>query len=280
MITEDITNGIVPYRHQAKQNQIFVMEGQQDEVEESEQLCASLGRYDYGASEEIICEAIKSVAHRLSYNGKAIFELLRDTKGEPVILHSFNVNFLYSIPRYYVQLPPRSCWPYIDGKKYAVINKSEVWYVEMPSELGGARGHQRMLRALSVWGNLGPKFFAEDLENQRFSSDFVFMDYVRENRAYQYGVTRRWGWNRRDGSLDHKTEYYYFHRLITFRWAQAVLREHVIKEFNALLRRLGRSARIAQREVSSAQDILSVRERLEQGSIDFDGVNKALELWG
>jgi len=130
---------------------------------------------------------------------------------------------------------------------------------------------------LSRWPTLGPDFLQSELEKRRFPQDFSVSDYSRLLRVHQYQVTRDWGWTTRDWSLDYVTEFYQFYRLATFKWAQAVLREHIVSELNAFLSQHGIGSRVALQKVPLASAILDIREKLKQGTIDFAGVNKALE---
>lgn len=145
----------------------------------------------------------------------------------------------------------------------------------MPLELGGTSGFRRVLEGLAEWPSLGPGFYTKDIEQGRFPKEFVFGDYRRAYQVAIFRVTRNWGWAGRDWSLDHVTEYYQFHRHLTFKWAQSVLRQHVIKELNSLFLRLGISARIVIGGLSSSSDILRVDE-MKEGSLDFSAATKAI----
>src|SRR5262249_20222656 len=138
--------------------------------------------------------------------------------------------------------------------------------------------YRTLLDQLSAWPELGPDFLQAEIEKRRFPQDFVVGDYNRLLRIHQYRVTRKWGWTRRDWSLDYITEYYQFYLMLTVTWAQAVLREHIVSELNTLLLELNVAAKITLQGVPSANGILDVREKMKQGTIDFAGVNKALGL--
>jgi hypothetical protein len=132
------------------------------------------------------------------------------------------------------------------------------------------------LKELSAWSSLGPKFYEDDLKRRHLPKEFVFGDYRRAHQIQLYRATRDWGWGGRDWSLNYVTEYYQFYRHLTFKWAQAVLREHIVKEFNSLFRRLGIAARIVVEGLSSPRDILKVREQMQAGGLDFAGATKAI----
>jgi hypothetical protein len=142
----------------------------------------------------------------------------------------------------------------------------------------GCDRHKGLLTHLSAWSTLGPAFLQTELDNLRLPQDFSFGEYNRMVRVQQYRVTRDWGWTSRDWSLDFVTEFYQFYRFVTFKWAQAVLWEHIVSELNILLSEQNIAASIGLQNVPVARDILAVREKLKQGTIDFAGVNKAVGL--
>jgi hypothetical protein len=130
---------------------------------------------------------------------------------------------------------------------------------------------------LTSWSGLGPRFLQEDLEKRSLPRDFDFEAYRRMFLIHQMNVTATWGWNGRDWSLDHVTEYYQFYRHLTFKWAKAVLRDHVVAELNLLLRELGIKGEIALRHLSSPEHILETREKLRIGKLDFAGAANAIQ---
>jgi hypothetical protein len=174
-----------------------------------------------------------------------------------------------------LQVAPPASWPSLE-RKYALLEKSAVWQIDMPQELGGVRGFRRILKELSAWSALGPKFYQEDLQKGQLPRELVFGDYRRAHQIELFRATRSWGWNGRDWSLDYITEYYQFYRHLTYKWAQAILREHIVRQLNSLFRRLGISAQIVMDGLSSPRDILKVREQMQAGVLDFAGATKAI----
>ena len=59
------------------------------------------------------------------------------------------------------------------------------------------------------------------------------------------------------------------------KWAQAVLREHIVAELNGLLRELGLQAELVVQGLPTAVSVLSVRERMVRGEISFLEANEA-----
>src|SRR5581483_936499 len=245
----------------------LTFEGVEEDRLRAVDLCASLVGNHYGPQETVIA-AMKEIGLHLAHQGQALFELLRNGEGSVVGLWSFPPHGVYRFGGVYVQFLPRWGWHQL-GRKYVVLKRDNVWRIGMPPELGGQRGYIKMLKSLSAWPSIGPNFYTEDLQRQELPRYFSFAAYRRAFEAHSYGATRTWGWNGRDWSLQHITEYYQFYRFLTFRWAHAVLRSHIIRQFNRLLAQIGISASLLLEGLRSPEEILNVRERRERGEIDF-----------
>jgi hypothetical protein len=211
----------------------------------------------------------------LAHYGRALFEIATEPETSALSLVPVNLDYVWNLILFYLQVAPPATWHDLD-RKYALLEKSAVWRIDMPQELGGAQGFRRILKKLSAWSALGPKFYQDDLQKGQLPREIVFRDYRRAHQVQLLRVTRGWGWNGRDWSLDYVTEYYQFYRHLTYKWAQAVLREHIVREFNSLFRRLGISAEIIMEDLSSPGDILKVREQMQAGVMDFAGATKAI----
>jgi hypothetical protein len=271
MFTEDIQSRILIRR--ADSDGIFIrFEGAEEERTRANHVCALVGE-DRHRSGDTIGAAIEQVVLHLAYRGRAVFELVRDSKGEIADIASFPSDGTWFLFGLCVQVPPRSTSRELETK-YAVLRRADVWRVEMPHELGGYRGYRRLLARISTWPSLGPKFQEEDIKEGKWPKDFIIGDYMRAYEVQRYQVTRRWGWNGRDWSSQYVTEYYQFHRLLTFRWSIEVLRRHVIQELSRLFRRLGIAASIVLEGLPSPDEILLARDRMERGEIDFAEASK------
>ena len=251
------------------------LEGAEEERSKVGALCSSMADYPRHWPEENVAGAIEKVVAHLADRGKAMFEIAAEAESSTLSLLPFDPDHVWNLVLFYLQVAPPASWHDLD-RKYALINKSGVWRVDMPQDLGGAAGFRKVLKELSAWSSLGPEFYHEDLKRRQLPKEFVFGDYRRAHQIQLYRVTRAWGWNGRDWSLDYVTEYYQFYRHLTFKWAQAVLREHIVREFNSLFRRLGISAQIIMEGPSSPADILKVREQMQAGVLDFAGATKAI----
>jgi len=275
MFQEDIQQmGYFP-RSRRDEEPTLRLEGAEHERTKAAALCASLAENSRQWPEENIAGAVQNVAMHLANYGWALFEIVAGSEGDRPSLVPFNPDYVWNLVLCYLQIAPRASWQDLD-RKFAFLNKHDVWRIDVPRELGGARGYRRILRELSAWSSLGPQFFSEDLEKQQLPKEFIFKDYRAAHQIQLYRSTKTWGWNGRDWSLDYITEYYQFHRHLTFKWAQAVLREHIVRKFNSLFRRLEISAQITLKGLSSPGDILHIREQMRAGAMDFDSATNAI----
>jgi len=243
-------------------------------VETARGVLESIGRDSYRI-ESVIGSAIEDIVLNLAFHGEAFYEILQRSSESGIELSSFSPERVWTLPSFYVQLAPQDKLSR-SNKRFVLMPKETVWCVRIPKVLGGTTGYRRILGSLKSWSGLGPKFLQEDLEKRSFPRDFDFEAYRRMFLIHQMSVTADWGWNGRDWSLDHVTEYYQFYRHLTFKWAQAVLRDHVVTELNLLLRDLGINVEIAIRHFPTPEHILETREKLHLGVLDFTGATNAI----
>jgi hypothetical protein len=271
MFIEDLQLRVFPSRWDFDEVS-FKLDGTEEERARTADLFASLGEDHYG-SEQSVISGLKQMVFGLSHHGQIFFELLRDDDGTVVGFWPFSPEGVYRLAGLYVQIVPRWSWPEL-GRKYVVLKRANVWRVEMPRELGGPKVYMDLLNSLAAWPSLGPNFYKEGLQRQELPKDFNFGDYRRVFEVQRYRATNTWGWNGRDWSLQYITEYYQFYRFLTFRWAQAILRKHLINEVNHFLAEIGISLSVVLEGLPSPEEILTARDRMARGEIDFAEASK------
>ena len=240
MFTEDVHLAVMPVGGRTEKCSEFSVqfEGPEPEQERAIALCGSLGQYERHYPVALVCDTVHEIAMHLAWQGRAVHEIIPDSD-EPrkYYLQSFTTKRLFRVPGYYVQIIPLKDYKLV--KQWVIMARSkDIWDVSVPTILGGAWGYRWTLSRLRRFNHLGPKFWRSDLERQVQTKRFNFQEYVMNAEAYYTKVTKRWGWNRRDYTQKNNTEFYSFYKGITFKWAQAVLREHIIKEINILIHRL------------------------------------------
>lgn len=269
MFTEDVHLAVMPIGGISSKQSAFsiTLNGAEDECKRAEQLIEYIARYDKHDLTKNVSNAIEEIAKRLSWEGCAVYEIIHNEDGPPY-LYGFTSKNLVRILRWFLQIIPRGDWE-IWNKKWVLTSSTKIWRIEMPQSLGGRKGYLSTISKLKQFDSFGPKFWRADMAYGGQSSAFDFQKYNRISEIYRRKVTKTWGWNRRDWSQDRSTEFFYFYKMITFRWAQAVLREHIVMELNSLLCRLGIDCNIIVTGLPSATEIKDIRHKLVAGELTF-----------
>lgn len=269
MFTQDIQSGLMPIggRTEKRKNFAITCLGDEREQLKAEQLIGEIAPHDRRGFTEMVCDAVDEIARYLSWEGCAVYELVRgDDESQHV--WAFTSKRLWKLPGCFLQVIPRGDWD-LWKRKLVVVPATRIWYLEMPSVLGGRREYRKVLRRLKKFERLGPEFWRKDLEHGGGSTGFDLQRYALDSDIYIGQVTKRWGWNRRDWSQERCTEFFTFYKFIRFSWAKAILRQHIVAELNRLLARLGIKCRIEVTGLPTPADILQTGSDLADGKISF-----------
>jgi hypothetical protein len=271
MFAEDIGLSFLPVggsRRWPKGFEVRVT-GSEDDQHKVFLLASSISHYEHHGDNETICDALTAIAQYVAHDGAALYEVIEDATDETKsVLFPFSPASVIRLPGFYLQIAPIRFWRV--QPKFVLLPYRDVWRVSVPGALGGAARFRKLLKLLSKDLGLGPEFFRKDLEQMKLPREFSFTEYSRYEFAWVLRHTRRWGWTRRETNLTHTTEYYLLHRRLSFYWAMAVLREHVIQEFNRLLVRRAIQATVQVSGLPRPDDILRVQSQLRRGEIGFD----------
>jgi len=278
MFTQDVQLALMPIRGRKEKHKDFAVElvGSAAGQEMAQQLLGQIGRYDRRNLAGMVCDAIDEIARHLAWEGCAAYEL---TRGDDGIHHivGFTSKGLWKLPGLFLQVIPRGDWG-LWKKRFVVIPASRVWYFEMPEALGSRKGYSGVLRQLRRFEHLGPEFWRNDLEQGIQSRDFDFQAYVRNTDIYYGQVTKTWGWNRRDWTQDRCTEFFTFYKMIRFKEAQAILREHIVAELNGIFARLGIDCDLQVKGLPTPEDIRQIQRELAEGKVTFLAASDRVRL--
>ena len=262
-----ITTGIMPSVGMGDVPSGFSAKIAGDEGARAVPLVSSVSEWSRYDDSESICGAVTGIAQSLAAQGRIVHEILPEMGGDSYCLRRFTTQRLVRVPGRYVQFVPREDRRWENSPAVVFLRSRDVWEISMPPELGGARGHARLLRQLGRREPAGPKFFMRGLEKQKPPKHFDHGEYMRAEAARICRVANKWGWAR--GDTSRHTEFYSIHRSIRREWALAVLREHIIRELNALLTRLGIRAKIVVEGLSSPEEILAISDKMTRGEMSF-----------
>ncbi|WOJ95532.1 hypothetical protein R0137_09720 [Congregibacter brevis] len=250
------------------------LSGSDQEKVKAASLLTKLSRDRHGSIQKVATGAINEVAANLAWRGRVFYELV-DRGDAEIVPNRFTSERLLVTPFFCIQSIPkedRRLWK----KRLGFLWSHQFWRVAMPSTLGGPCGYSKVLRRLNRYDTLGPNFFRKGLEQGNISDEFDFQEYSYNIDVFMNHVSRTWGWNRRDSGQDRATEYYYFYKTAQFHRAQAILREHILVEINALLQRLNIQSQVAISGVISSEEIKKKIEALEVGEINFEDLSQIL----
>lgn len=278
MFTQDVPSGVMPIGGRADKQKNFAVSlvGSNEDREKALQLIGEIGRYDRHGIAETVCDAINEIVRHLAWEGCAAYELIHGNDGSQHIW-GFTSRRLWKLPGFFLQAIPRGDWD-LWKKKVVVIPASRIWYLEMPSALGGRKGYISVLKRLRRFNHLGPEFWRKSLEHGDRSGEFDFQRYVRNSEIYYGQVTKKWGWNRRDWSQERCTEFFTFYKMLRFKRAQAMLREHVVAELNGLFVRLGIKCELQVTGLQTSEDIQQTELELAEGRITFGAASDRVRL--
>ncbi|MDE0017295.1 MAG: hypothetical protein OXU51_14015 [Candidatus Poribacteria bacterium] len=205
-------------------------------------------RYQYGAYswrnlEELLSDAVEKFALELVWAGCSIHKIFWDEENGGVYhLHSFRYEWLFRVFGKYRWIIPKADRHLYD-KVYGVVPEKDIWNIVMPKALGGYRGYRAMLKWFASFSN------------------------IKDAEFLVAKITKQWGWI--NDSKGNCNEFYYVYRILRWQWAQACLREHIVKELNQLFCRLDIEAEIVVKGLPTAQKILKIRQQMAEGEISF-----------
>lgn len=278
MFTEDIHLAVMPIggRSSSKNKFSISLKGTNSECERARKLIDHIAKYESHDVTQNVCKAIEEIAKQLSWEGCAVYEIIPSDADVPYI-YSFTSKNLVKLFGWFLQIIPRGDWEFWN-KKWVLIPSKNIWRIEMPAILGGRKGYLNIIKKLKSIDVLGPAFFRKNLENDIQPKYFDFQRYNWNGEIYRGKVTRVWGWNRRDWSQNKSTEFFCFYKMVNFHLAQAVLREHIVTEVNALLCRLGIDCNLVVNGLPSISELEEIKHNLLIGDLSFAAVSDKISI--
>ena len=246
------------------------LDGTKKDCERAEQLITDLGRHHFRDFKDNVCGAVEHLVWYLSTEGSAAYEIIRD-ENESIRLVNFTTKRLWRVAGYFLQFIPRSDrerWK----KNIATLPDDRVWYVEIPTSLGGRNNYKKVIKQLRKFPTIAPDFWRDNLANELNSGIFNFQIYQNRSEVYWRRATKTWGWNRRDSSTDKTTEFFNYHKLICFAWAQAALREHIVLELNQLFVRFGLESELKIIGLPTTATIDQVKNEFIAGDVRVEDI--------
>ena len=124
-----------------------------------------------------------------------------------------------------------------------------------------------------------PKFQLEVIQTQE-SIGFDLEDFTKSKYLEIATITKELGWNQRESSTNHITEYYLLLRLLRQKKVEAHVREIIFAKLNETLNGacLNLKSQVSMDNLFSVTDIEERVKKLEKGNITFGGLYKDINL--
>lgn len=295
MFREDVRLGIMPIGGESNRVPDFTVEIQGNSDHKNRAIAILegppniFGNYRSDSLEKLLVDVVDILVGTLLEYGRSVHKIAEIRgDGETYRLHNFLCQHFFHAFGRYIQIIPKDDrnlaykgYPILPGlwnKVYVIIPKRDVWTIAMPKKLGGYRGYRSMIRNLTRFPDVAPRFFMDQLSKQEWSMNFDPQLHKSERAFFVANATKQWGWNQRDYDLEHWNEFYSCYRTLTLQWAQACLREHIVKELNQLFQRLHIEAEIVVKGLPTAWEILKIRQQMRDGKISFSDASDACSV--
>jgi len=268
MFIEDVPLGIMPIRSSQMKGYSAELVGKAKDNERALAVLQSFQEYERHDLNEIVASAIHEISQDMAWHGRSAFEIIVSDGDPQVRLERFTPLRLLRVGLMYLQIIPRGDRKFWK-RSISILSARDVWLISVPSELGGTHKYRKILKMLRRGDRMAPGFWQRDLAEGTVTGAFDFSEYRRETEICEARATRTWGWTRRDFSGRNWTEFALFYRLMTFRWAQAILREHIVSELNSLFQRLSIEIELQVFGLPSSADVSRLRNAMTEGRISY-----------
>ena len=278
MLARDIPLGIMPMRRSSDQHP-FRAQLQPVDATRAEWLqgLLDIGQYHQHSLTDAVSGFVETAAHYLGYHGEIYLEITGDEHGQPAKLEQLPPGRVSHTPRSYLQWVPKADRKPLETGRVVSIPRERMWHLRLPRELGSPRAHRRLLRHLATLSNPTPDFALNspklDLgRSEGFEFSRLQAAYVRETER----STKRWGTiSSFQRPVGDSTEYFYIARRLEFHRAQATVRDHLLRELNGLLARLGVAEQLVVEGLTAPGDLTQALNALHAGEISFADALKA-----
>lgn len=287
MFTQDIYAGIMPFMHYRGSREAYPVRVIPENKEKEQMICEGIS--DRGNAyfiEDALCDFVRKTAQILCTDGAVFYEIVYD-KDENRQIESFEFKtirskYFFSFFGCYYQIIP---WWEARRSHTKVqiikIPKDKVFYIEIPSQLGGSRKLKKIIKRLwKLSKEIIPKFQMEAMEKDKsigFDIDkFSMVKYLETAR-----LTRDFGWSQRQRSESSSiTEYYLILRHLRTKKTEALIREKIILELNNVLNGslLNLGVEVNMDNLFTTEDVEKQRAILRKGNVTFVDVINAIKI--
>jgi hypothetical protein len=272
LFVRDLPLGIMPYRTSDEDDFVVSLEPTNDEVSAWLMRLLDISGHRPWNLEEMLSDFVREVVGSLAYAGELHLEIVPSaTEGAQslpnVELVPLPLGHVMKVANRYVQLVPSYSRAEL-GRRYVAIPADKIWGLRLPRTLGSPRRHRGMLCRLADVSDVIPDFalsptMGSDIPGWDFQASRFATDAEVEN------LTKHWGSIPSLQRIDGTTEFYFFARTLQFRRSEALIRQRIIDDINALLQRLDVQSQLRVSGLPTSEQIAQLIRGLEGGEIDF-----------
>lgn len=227
---------------------------------------------------EAVSEFIEEVGRSLFSHSESFHEIkiTKDRSGKVIKLEFLDIYppSIIKVFGYYFQLIPwKAAQSAATKAGVRRVPNDFILHITSPSELGGKSGLRKVLKRLATLSKIPfPDFHLKSFEQNK-QTGFDLNTYVESKYIEKAQLTKKFGWNQRKYQDNNILEYYSMHRHLEFAYSQTLIREHILKQLNIIIKKhLG--TEIEMSGLITSEDIKKEMGRLQEGNLEFNALYK------
>jgi hypothetical protein len=277
MFIEDMYSGVMPFMIYSGVGEKYPAKIEPASPDKEKIIAQGLsGRRHQITLGEALCDFVRDTAHVLFQDGEVVYEIVykKNETGETES-YSFELIDPYNLYEFFGNYYQFISWA--DAKalhtrvQIIKIPKEKVLRIEFPKEFGGKKLITKILkRSWKLGQEIIPKFQLDAMEKQE-NVGFDSRQYVDGKYLEIATLTKDLGWNQRQLSTNHITEYYALLRLLRQKKVEAVVREIIFTKLNEVLNRsvLNFGTKVSMDNLFTTSDIDARIKKLAEGNTTF-----------
>ena len=285
MFQEDVHDHVIPYSPRRGREVSGVIEA--TEAVQAQIIGVLRGvsrdRESHRSDPTGIPDAIRAIVQQMVWRGYAVLVIGEPTRDPPSVrrgqrppadlpeytpLLPIPYGLVFRTPIGIVRIAGRDWLG--ESRTIDLYPRSRLLVIDPPWSLGGRLGLRLLLRKLSLFPDVFPNWSTDSMFTEQREVRFDVSKYAELRAAYHARTVGKWGWNGRDHSTTHQTEFFSVYRTLSFHHALAVLREHILAKLNGFFKqRSGVEGICSLRGVPSAPDIRAVQDEMLRGDISL-----------
>ena len=277
MFIEDMFTGIMPFMIYSGEREKYPAKINPTSPEKEAIIAQGLSeRRHWTELGESLCDFVRDTTHVLFQDGVVIYEIIYK-KNESGQIESYNFELIepFGLFKFFNNYYQFISWSdaKISHTKVQIIKipKGKILRIDFPKELGGKRKINKILRRSWELGQeIIPQFQTDAMEKQE-NTGFDFKEYSEIKYLEIATLTKELGWNQRQLSTNHITEYYALLRLLRQKKVEALIRETIFIKLNQTLNEstLNFGSNVSMENLFTVTDIEERITRLKKGNVTF-----------